>query len=126
MEIVPSSAFKMEPINFHQNMRIEVGYQTAITDFLFCAIFPQIRENRNQKIVFKEFVTLFLMSKNICERKIVDEYATSFRVLYVKNSKVQTMKTAELCSCERLKCHFLRCSRDFQSSFNFPFSFWDD
>ena len=64
-----SAALKIEPSDFYQKMRIDSGYQTAVSEFGFCDK-SQIGENGYQKCVFsKSFhdFSLIFKNRNVCQ-----------------------------------------------------------
>ena len=72
--IVTSTVFKIEPIAFQQNMQIEHGYQTAISDFDF---FEMLTDGENNHHFFKKisrFFFEFSKKQNTCIIKLADEY----------------------------------------------------
>ena len=59
---------------FHQMMRTEAGYQTAISDLDYLRFFKIVNSDY-QKFIFQNIPRFLVnLKRNICQRTVVDEY----------------------------------------------------
>ena len=84
--IVMSTVFRIEPIGFQQKMKIENGYQTAVSDLAFFNF--EIVKN-NLFFVFQSFQHLIFQKTGILVKEHISmNMRITFQVDIVKNGRV--------------------------------------